>query len=359
MAYLAVREEDWALLDTLDALQPPDDRTPTVQEAGRLLSTRDTAAQSAFMRRMAASTGWEAFDASVGATTMGHSGIALELASMSRSPTRPERVRRQAEFMWTSIARSAGHWPGLEAPCGFPGEGQTEIRTIDQPACALIPFQPVPESDLMTLRQSVAAWPVLQDTTSNDPAVALVPHARLFILASIDARLGNTSAALAAADSLDSLPTIDRWRPTVHALAASIRSDAALRAGRPEDALRQLGEVADLPPIEMRGPILGRELERWWRAEALFQVGRDQEALSWYRNAFALSYDEFIWLPMIELRSGQIRERMGEREAAALHYAKFLRFWNDADSALTPYVEDARRSLGRLAGERPGDPTLH
>lgn len=354
MAYLAVREEDWALLDTLDALQPPEERTTPTQEVGRLFSTRDTAVQRAYLMRMENTTSWEPVDAGYGAIQLGLPGIARQLVDMAKADKRPERVRRAAAIADVVVERFSGHWPGLDASCGHPPGNQSTIPPLDQPACALVPFQPVPVSDLEALRARIAAWPSeLADPSADDPQIALAPHVRQFILGTLDARLGDRAAALAAADRLDGMRTIDRWQPTIHALARTIRADVAEREGHPEQALELLGSPV-LPPIELNGPMLGRDLEHWWRAEALFQTGRDREALAWYRNAFMGSGNEETWIPMIELRTAQIRERTGEREAAALHYAKFIRIWNDADPALMPLVEEARRNLGRLASESEG-----
>jgi hypothetical protein len=355
MAYLAVREEDWALLDTLDALQTPEDRTAPTQEAGRLFSGRDTVAQQAFMERMAETTSWEPFDAAMGASQVARPDIARQLATMALSETRPPMVRAAATVGDAILQQHTGHWPGLDAPCGIPPAGQTSAPPLDQPACALLPFAPVPEADLETLRQRVSAWPAEPaDVVSDDPQVALAPHAREFILGIIDSRLGDDRAALAAADRLQDMETIERWQPTVRALARTLRAEVAARTGQPEQTLEQLGDTVVLPPIEVNGPTLGRDLERWWRAEALFETGQDRQALDWYRNGFAFSRIEGLWIPMIELRSAQINERIGEREAAAIHYARFIRMWSDADPTLMHLVEEARTNLGRLAGEGGG-----
>lgn len=355
MAYLAVREEDWALLDTLDALQPPEERTSQTQEAGRLYSGRDTAAQNAFLDRMAQTTVWEPFDAAMGAFQVARPDIARQLIAMAMSSDRPPYVRGAATVADGVLKMHTGHWPGLDTPCGIPPAGQSTTPPLDQPACVLVPFAPIPRADLETLHQRVSAWPSDPSAVrSDDPQVALAPHVREFVLGIIDGRLGDDRAALAAADRLDRMQTVERWLPTVHALARTVRAEVAARAGEPEQALQQLGDSIVLPPIELTGPMLTRDLERWWRAEALFETGRDREALAWYRNAFAFSRIEGSWTPMIELRSAQINERIGEREAAALHYARFIRMWNDADASLMPLVEQARTSLGRLAGESSG-----
>ncbi len=48
---------------------------------------------------------------------------------------------------------------------------------------------------------------------------------------------------------------------------------------------------------------------------------------------------------------GEVYERMGDEERARLHYARFVRWWEDCDPELRPWWERGRQSLDRLTGE--------
>ena len=91
--------------------------------------------------------------------------------------------------------------------------------------------------------------------------------------------------------------------------------------------------------------------ERFLRAEALFELGEDRAALDWYENLLGTSSFEVVYLPMMELRGGQIYQRLGEVDRAAEHYRRFVQLWAQCDADLRPLVEEAERQLVAL-----GDP---
>jgi tetratricopeptide (TPR) repeat protein len=84
--------------------------------------------------------------------------------------------------------------------------------------------------------------------------------------------------------------------------------------------------------------------ERFARPELLYQLGREDEALPWYRS---LAYD-LLYTGPAELRQAQIYEHKGDRQRAIEHYTRFLELWRDADPALQPLVQQARDALARL-----------
>jgi hypothetical protein len=95
-------------------------------------------------------------------------------------------------------------------------------------------------------------------------------------------------------------------------------------------------------------PFVARAGERLLRAEILAASGRDTEALRWLESLGTGSVSELPLLAPSHLRQARIHERLGHRDPAARHYARFLELWRDADPALQPVVEDARRRLADL-----------
>jgi hypothetical protein len=61
----------------------------------------------------------------------------------------------------------------------------------------------------------------------------------------------------------------------------------------------------------------------------------------------ALSPTRVLW----ELERGRVNEELGNRESARAGYAFVIAAWAHADSALQPYVTQARAGLSRLSGE--------
>ncbi len=93
-------------------------------------------------------------------------------------------------------------------------------------------------------------------------------------------------------------------------------------------------------------------MERYLRGWALEASGRHREALRWYATLSQHSIYDKLYLAPSHLRRAQIYERLGERESAARHYARFIELWEGADPELQPQVAAARRALDALSAER-------
>jgi tetratricopeptide (TPR) repeat protein len=92
-------------------------------------------------------------------------------------------------------------------------------------------------------------------------------------------------------------------------------------------------------------------------ANAMDRAGRADSAIALYERAlgqptiFAVFY-EVNWYPFALRRLGELYEARGDRDEAIASYQKFIDLWRDADAELQPQVEDARRRLAGLVGER-------
>jgi tetratricopeptide (TPR) repeat protein len=82
----------------------------------------------------------------------------------------------------------------------------------------------------------------------------------------------------------------------------------------------------------------------------LRELGRDEEALRWYATQGQTIVPDLIYLAPAELRQAQIYEQRGDRGRAASHYRRFIELWGNADPAMQPLVNDARRRLRALGG---------
>ena len=94
------------------------------------------------------------------------------------------------------------------------------------------------------------------------------------------------------------------------------------------------------------------EPERGWdelnrAARRAHDEGRTDEAMGWHGAWGAAWGTEFIWMAPAHWRLGRILEADAPEEAAR-HYESFVARWRDADPALQPMVEDARKRLARL-----------
>jgi len=121
-----------------------------------------------------------------------------------------------------------------------------------------------------------------------------------------------------------------------------VRAAIEWRRGRPEAALRELGDGESTRAVENYG------LESYLRAEILRALGRDREALDWYTVQPAMDLFSPLSLAPSLLHRAEIHARLGEHREAVRCYSRFVALWKDADPELQPLVAHARRELARL-----------
>jgi tetratricopeptide (TPR) repeat protein len=92
---------------------------------------------------------------------------------------------------------------------------------------------------------------------------------------------------------------------------------------------------------------------RFLRGQALAALGRQKEALSWFRSLEEFAYRDILYWGPTYLREAEIYESLGDREQAALYYKRVIDLWGDADPELRPLVQQAQRGLERVTAERP------
>jgi serine/threonine-protein kinase len=131
-------------------------------------------------------------------------------------------------------------------------------------------------------------------------------------------------------------------------LAQSSRAYFALAGGDSTAALRLFDALPDTACFGLC------DLDALVRIKLLAARGRYQDAarrleatpgLSWPGSA--TSPTRILW----ELERGRVHERLGNRDTARGGYAFVTAAWARADSALQPYVAEARAGLGRLSSE--------
>lgn len=220
------------------------------------------------------------------------------------------------------------------------------------------PFLEAGRDELKALRTSLESWRAETAPWSSHPYFyahvhnGIHPHLRLYMLGILSARLGEHAAALRYADDLERLETPRQAGSLGADLARGIRAQVAWERGRPEEAIAAL----ETAPRHVRyerawaSPFFSGSRERFLRAMALEAVGREQEALRWYATVHSM-YDK-IYLAPSYLRRAEIYKRLDNSDQAALHYSRFIEFWEDAGEELQPQVEVARRTLARLTVEK-------
>jgi tetratricopeptide (TPR) repeat protein len=173
---------------------------------------------------------------------------------------------------------------------------------------------------------------------------------RQYTLGTISLRLRDTVSAASAAGKLQRLAASGSATALTRDLDRGFRARLVWREGRPEEALRLLDSLesedsqGDIAVI----PFVSRANERYLRAELLASLGRNAEALQWFASLGSGSVTEIPLRALSELRQAEIHERLGHRDQATAHYARFLESWRDADREFQSFADTARRRLADL-----------
>jgi tetratricopeptide (TPR) repeat protein len=197
-------------------------------------------------------------------------------------------------------------------------------------------FVPVSAAELPAARAAVQRI----DATRNR---ALGP-AKLHLIGALAVRAGDFAAAEGAARQLESAE-----------MGSSIGADLALAVRARVLAARNdlAGALALLDKQQVNiparyAPWFPRLSEPWLRAGLLEGLGRQREALALYDALNFYSVIDPVFVPMAHLRKAKLLDALGEPEAAAEHYQRFIELWNDCEPAERPEVERARARVLQL-----------
>ena len=255
-------------------------------------------------------------------------------------------VRGMAHRLLARVAVARGGWRAartqLDSAGRFDPIAELELRSL----LAVLPFLQVPRSERLQIRRRVKAWPARLEApgepSHSSGHTGLHPAVRLYRLGLLDASLGDTTGALRFADSLqmagDSAAGLRA--DALRTFARSIRARVAGEAGRPAEALEQL-EQSRWDVVE--SVFEAEALDRYYRAELLFALGRQAEALEWYRTIAERATYELVYVAPARWRQAWLYAQVGDRARAADAYRTVARLWRDADQPLRETAAKAAR----------------
>ena len=239
------------------------------------------------------------------------------------------------------------------------------IRRLDPPVAlesaaylSLVPFLPKDRTQQERLKAGLEDFDP-DVPASGNPTKWFNVHDGLhhilktYLYGMLSAQLGDEAAAERSAAQLAAIEAPRNAGTMATDFALSIRAEMLRRAGAVEEALAELERIRleNWNAMMIASPFLSETYERFMRAELLLEVGRLEEALSWYENLFGSSVYEVAFRPIADLRRGQILERLGRAEEAAERYRHFIEAWRDCDPELRPAVVEAEGRLAALTSE--------
>ena len=350
---LAVREDDYARADSLMRRKFTPENLPLGHRALVALAQRDSAALARALDAEKTTTAGYPFASEWIALYLNDFSTAQAFARAAQASPRPKALRERGHLFLAKLALAQGQWDAAQL------EFAQAERTIPSAKrlhalSATWPFLAVPSSDLTALRAQMEAWDPGAEAPEPTPGVAsaLRPHLRLYLLGLLSSRLGDERQALHYADQLQGTGAPIEARTLIRDLAQTIRADVALRRGRFGDALKMLESASgEMPPELLADPLYSTENARYLRGEVLYRLGRDEEALRWFSNAFQGSPNELVHLAPAHFRQAELYERLGDRQQAVHHYGRFTQLWKSCDPALRPTIEKAKARLEVLVAE--------
>ena len=358
---LAVREEDWARADTLIRRKFPkglpfDVRVTfaTVRkDTASLRLLHDEGKEFAGQKGRKIDQALEA--GGLLATYLEDLQWGEELTRFSTQASLPTRIKAPAHLQLAKLAVAGGRWSVAQRELAAATRlGEADSALLGRALAASVPFLGVPKGDIRSIRDEMERWSPGHDASKPFPEWIrpVAPHLRLYFMALLSTRLGNSAEALRLASELETLPAPSESRPVARSLARTIRADVAASLGRTNEGLTLLGDVRGEIPFELLTlPYFSEEHARYLRSRLLFQAGRNEEALRVAENGFAGTPAELHYLAPAHLLRAEIQQRLGNNALAAEQYSRFIALWRACDPQLRPVVEGAKTQLARMVGE--------
>jgi tetratricopeptide (TPR) repeat protein len=320
----------------------------------RAVMMGDTAGEARFVADLRVRPDpWAAPSAGVVAWLSGDLSAGRRFWRLITEPYRSWGYRVMAHVTLAKLELTNGRWSAasteLDALDPLDRAAALEHRAF----YALTRFLEAPRSELTVLRDSLRRWDPASARAEGDGLIAIHrpahPYLRLYLLGMLSARLGEPSEALGYAAELERADSSSPLGVFAADQGQFVRAEVAWMGGRREKALALLDQARYWTTDSRRpgngdSPFFLQLHERFARAELLYELGRYEDALPWYR---AMSYD-FLYTAPAHLRLAQIYERRGPWWKAFEHYSRFLELWRDSDPALQPLVQQARDALARL-----------
>jgi serine/threonine-protein kinase len=223
---------------------------------------------------------------------------------------------------------------------------------------AVAPFAPAGRDDLLALQAALLAAPVEEKPSAEAaPGFAVThdpwhPALRLFALGVLEAALGDDAAA-ARAEALDAMEAQFSTD-----LARTVRAYRALLAGDAATAAAEAGAI-DLRHRSYNyndassSPYFSATLPRYLHAQALFALGRFEEALPVLRSFGETNFTDRAYEPAALVLQGEALLALDRPDGAAAAFRRALALWSEAEPALRPWLDRAEGGLAAARREGP------
>ena len=173
-----------------------------------------------------------------------------------------------------------------------------------------LPFAPAGGPEVLEVRQALERWDAESVPASGSLPFAmhndLHPAIRLYLLGSLDVRLGELAVAGERATALERLASTGE--PLARSLGTELKARILRAEGKVEEALALLEHSRPELwfQLTVASPFFSLASQRFLRAELLRELGRPEEAAGWYAAIAERSPYELAYLPAARARLKEI-----------------------------------------------------
>ena len=328
---------------------------PSMMSILNRLAKRDQASAGVLRNEMRSMDYWQLMASAYWLKAGRDPQLAIEFARAAASPrfNADERAAALVHVALLSIARGQRHaaLDALrEARSLRPQEGTAYATVVSLSAGALTDDGTL-QDDLVRIdglpevQEPLVSEGVDSDVAGTEGSVAL---ARLALRAMILARLGLASRVESACEELRTFPGTDLERRWAGYYAASARATLAWSRHDPRATLAFLEAAPLVGQTGGRKALRSNQNERFLRGEALRALGRDEEALGWYRGLNQLFWWDTSYATIGALRCAELSEKLGQRENALAYYREVLENLADCDPDYLSWRRQAESGVERL-----------
>jgi len=279
--------------------------------------------------------------------------LTTAIVDRERSP----EVRALGHVLRAHLLLARGRWASAQIEMVAAAALDRDQAMLYLGLMTAAPVVAAPPARIEALRAEVGRWRPATLPPGRESASRLLPRPdlyepqRLYLLGLLSERLGDQSAVLEHAATLEATDAAPDAAPLVREMAAGLRARIAWSRGRREEALEVLLCARRPVRFDLVFPssLHSQADERFTLAGWLEQSGRLEEALTWYSSFVRGSVHDLIYATPALLRLGAIHGRLGESERAAAHYGRFAAAWRSCDPELRPLLDEAEAGIARNA----------
>jgi DNA-binding SARP family transcriptional activator/TolB-like protein len=288
---------------------------------------------------------------------LGDPSAGERLSAAMGEPSRPARARALSHTLAAHMLAAQGRWRAAQASLAAAEALEPAYAVQVRASLALVPAFPLTRAQVDSIRAALLRTPG-STADSADDAIGNARRycpvlCRQYVLGALAVRAGDVAAAQRTVRALESYRDTSAHRVELARYQAyALRARIAQRTGDSRRALALLekGWPQRTLPQFSSYETYAHTPERMLRAGLLRALGRDNEALDWYATVDEDLGAGVAYLAQSHLAQAEILDRLGDRRAAAAHYARFVALWKSADPASQPTLQRARTRLAQLGG---------